>query len=114
MRSRRSGRCISAPPIRPIRGARVLVALGDSVTFGWGVAESETFLRLVEARLGALLPQEPVEVLNFGIPGYNLVMEEALLEARAREALAQQSGVEDFRRRVRHACTSRCSRRSVR
>ncbi|OGW83294.1 MAG: hypothetical protein A2Z83_04610 [Omnitrophica bacterium GWA2_52_8] len=46
-------------------GPRIL-AVGDSFTFGFGVADSETFSRRLEERNPAL------EVLNAGVPGYGI------------------------------------------
>jgi len=48
-----------------------VVALGDSITFGAGVDESDTF----EARLQGLLsrPGRPADVVNCGVSGFNLV-----------------------------------------
>lgn len=46
---------------------RVLV-LGDSLAFGFGVAESDTFVRQMETLLAA---RQPTQVLNFGVGGYN-------------------------------------------
>jgi len=43
-----------------------VAAYGDSETFGWAVALEETFERQMEA----IDPR--VEVLNFGVPGYNV------------------------------------------
>jgi len=39
---------------------------GDSETFGWSVALDDTFQRLMEAR------DDRLEVINFGVPGYNI------------------------------------------
>ncbi len=47
--------------------------LGASTVMGWGVADSETFEALLEARLARqplALGFERVELLNFGVPGY--------------------------------------------
>jgi hypothetical protein len=47
-----------------------LLAVGDSVTFGFGVPEAETFhARLAASRVGA---GQPVEVVNAGLPGAGL------------------------------------------
>jgi hypothetical protein len=43
-----------------------IATYGDSETFGWSIALDETFQR----RMQALDPR--VEVLNFGVPGYNV------------------------------------------
>ncbi|MGC4099463.1 MAG: GDSL-type esterase/lipase family protein [Nitrospira sp.] len=51
-----------------------VLALGDSVTFGWGVDQDKTFA----ARLESLLPSRlhrPVRVINSGVGGYNTVQE---------------------------------------
>jgi lysophospholipase L1-like esterase len=52
---------------------RVLM-LGDSLTFGWGVKESETTSRRLERRLRAELSQQ-VTVINSGVGNYNTEME---------------------------------------
>jgi len=52
---------------------RVLV-LGDSVTFGWGVAEEQNFSRRLEDALRKQLAC-PVEVVNSGVSGYGTVEE---------------------------------------
>jgi len=57
---------------RTPRSLRVAV-LGDSFTFGWGVQADQAWPALLEEALGKKV--EPtglgVEVLNFGVPGYN-------------------------------------------
>ena len=45
-----------------------IIFLGDSLTFGWGVKEEETFATLIEEDLNSHMP---TEVLNFGIGNYN-------------------------------------------
>jgi lysophospholipase L1-like esterase len=52
---------------------RILV-LGDSLSFGYGVAQEESFPKRMEASLPA-----KVEVLNFGVGGYNPYNEAMLL-----------------------------------
>jgi len=67
------------PPVQVPKPADVyrIVVLGDSVPFGWGVAEAEAFPRVLERDL----QREPrpdgkrVEVVNAGIPGFGLVEE---------------------------------------
>lgn len=54
---------------------RVLV-LGDSVAFGYGVAQQDAFPAVLEARLADGAPG--VEVLNLGVSGYNPYTELAL------------------------------------
>ena len=48
---------------------RILV-VGDSITFGLGIALDETYPRVLERKLKAALPTKNIEVLNFGIPAY--------------------------------------------
>jgi hypothetical protein len=52
------------------RTIRVL-GLGDSFTFGWGVALEQTFLKQLEAGLQQRT-QRPVEVFNMAVPGWGL------------------------------------------
>ena len=61
-------------PERPTErapGSFRVAVLGDSFTFGWGVAAEDAWPALLEARLAAHAPGARVEVLNFGVPGYN-------------------------------------------
>jgi len=60
-----------------------IVGLGDSVMFGWGVADHETYLARLCARLQNENPEQAVHVLNTAVPGYNTVMELATLRERA-------------------------------
>jgi lysophospholipase L1-like esterase len=55
-----------------------VIGVGDSNTYGHGVLAEQTFLAVAERLLAARTPG--VEVLNFGVPGYNTAMEAALLE----------------------------------
>ncbi|WP_162306084.1 SGNH/GDSL hydrolase family protein [Oleisolibacter albus] len=50
-----------------LKGKKVIVLLGDSLTFGWGVPESETLAGQLQERLGA-----DFAVLNAGIGNMNL------------------------------------------
>ena len=52
-----------------------ILALGDSVTFGYGVEEDETYPMQLEA---SFAPPDRVEVLNFGVGGYNAYTESML------------------------------------
>lgn len=49
-----------------------VIFLGDSLTFGWGVKQEETFHHLLEERLGET---SPTEILNFGTGNYNTEQE---------------------------------------
>ena len=57
---------------------RILV-LGDSVSFGYGVAFDATFARQAEAKLRARSGAPRFEVLNVGVSGYNPYTEAELL-----------------------------------
>jgi lysophospholipase L1-like esterase len=52
-----------------------IAGLGDSVTFGWGVDYEETQLAVLGRLLQQGDPHHRYEVLNFGVPGYNTVMQ---------------------------------------
>jgi hypothetical protein len=72
------------PPPRqpkPPNGFRVL-GLGDSVLFGWGVDADRTGTTALQRELARTLPRHEVEVVCTGVPGYNTVMEAALLRER--------------------------------
>ena len=64
------------PPARDADALRILV-LGDSLAFGYGVAEEESFARRLEKLLDA---ERPTEVLNLGVCGYSPWNEAALLD----------------------------------
>ena len=68
-------RAAKAPP-----GTARILALGDSVTFGMGVRFEHTYPAQTEQLLNAALAR-PVEVLNFGIPGYNTLHQLAQLRS---------------------------------
>ena len=55
-----------------------IVVLGHSIAFGWGVAQEDTYPKLLEARLAALVPAAPVEVPNLSVSGYNPYTQAAL------------------------------------
>jgi lysophospholipase L1-like esterase len=66
-------------------GVRRVAVLGDSIAFGYWVADEQGFARQLEALLN-----EPaghtggrIEVLNFGVPGYNLEQEIDALRTKA-------------------------------
>ena len=65
-----------------------IVALGDSVMFGWGVGQDQSYLEIVEGQLNkgrgqAAGEATPFEMLNFAVPGYNTAMEIAALKGKA-------------------------------
>ena len=66
---------------KPEGVARVAV-LGDSYTFGHGVALEDTIPRRLEDAIAQLQGSLPVEVLNLGISGYNTELQVDLLRSR--------------------------------
>jgi lysophospholipase L1-like esterase len=62
-------------------GVRRVAVLGDSIAFGYWVADEDAFARQLEALLGEAGSR--VEVLNFGVPGYNLEQEVETLRTKA-------------------------------
>lgn len=62
------------PYERPAGAERVLM-LGDSITFGWGVAAEDTVSKVLERRLRTM--GLSVEVINAGVGNYNTTMEVA-------------------------------------
>ena len=67
-------------------GVRRVAVLGDSIAFGYWVRDEQGFARQLEGLLSAA-PRGAgagrVEVLNFGVPGYNLEQDIEALRARA-------------------------------
>lgn len=63
----------------PAAGDASVVVLGDSMTFGTGVALEQTFQELLEARAGEITPR-PLRVYGGAIPGYSTLEELAMLE----------------------------------
>jgi hypothetical protein len=57
-----------------------VVVMGDSIAFGYGVEESSSFPRALEARLAELVPEAHIEVVNLGVGGYNAWNEAELLK----------------------------------
>ncbi len=62
-------------------GTKRILGLGDSIMFGWGVAQEESYPELLETMLNERFPSTDWEVLNTAVPGYNTAMEMAVLEA---------------------------------
>jgi lysophospholipase L1-like esterase len=56
-----------------------VVAIGDSVTFGFGVNDGETFCAQTEQLLRSKLPDADLDVVNIAVPGYDTRQEIAVL-----------------------------------
>lgn len=70
---------------KPDNVVRIAV-IGDSVTFGWGVAVEQTYPRQLEGLLNARRPLGAgvaFEVLNFGVGNYGISDVAAMLEHKA-------------------------------
>jgi len=59
-----------------------IAMVGDSVTFGEGIATAETFSALVEDRLQAALDGVRVRVFNFGVSAYSVQQMAVTVERR--------------------------------
>lgn len=59
-------------PVERDGRSRRIIFLGDSLTFGWGVEEPDTFASVLERRLGK---EMPTEIINFGTGNYNTTQE---------------------------------------
>ncbi|MCX7624989.1 MAG: SGNH/GDSL hydrolase family protein [Candidatus Sumerlaeaceae bacterium] len=61
-------------------GIKRIAIVGDSIAFGWGVRQEQRFSDVLENTFNsrAATSETVVECLNFAVPGYNTVMEEAL------------------------------------
>ena len=60
-----------------------VVGIGDSLMFGWGVADDETYLNLLERKLENSGASLSWEVINTAVPGYNTALEVATLKSKA-------------------------------
>jgi len=74
-------RSAELPPEKGPGTVRIL-GLGDSVMYGSGVSDDETFLALLSDLLNEHLPAHRCELVNTAVPGYNTVMEVETLETR--------------------------------
>jgi lysophospholipase L1-like esterase len=56
----------------PVPGRRVVLCLGDSIPFGWGVDQTESFPAQLQARLNAATKSgRPWAVINAAVPSYS-------------------------------------------
>lgn len=99
-------------PLAKPAGTIRIAALGDSVTFGWGVAYDESLPAVLGRVLEERDPGRKYEVLNFGVPGYNTVMQrESFRELASRFApdlvvltvVANDADLPNFLQRPRNA-----------
>jgi lysophospholipase L1-like esterase len=60
-------------------GSKRIMALGDSLVFGWGVAQDETIPKVMEQTLNK--ESGPCEVINTGVGNYNTSMEVELFKS---------------------------------
>jgi len=51
-------------------GAPLIIASGDSYTFGWGVSSADTYPSLLDDRVSAAGAATPMRVVNLGVGGY--------------------------------------------
>ncbi len=58
-------------------GSRRVLLLGDSIAFGYGVAEQDSFAQQLEALLNRADPGRSYEVINSGVPSFNTRQEVA-------------------------------------
>lgn len=65
----------------PAAGVQRIVAIGDSTTFGWGVADAETWPARLQVEL--IRRGHRVEVLNAGVPAQRLDGMQAWLQTQA-------------------------------
>jgi len=63
------------------QGVRRVLAFGDSFTFGLGWAAEDSFVEQLQQRLDSSFSQ--IQVLNFGVPGYNPYQELNYIRERA-------------------------------
>jgi len=72
------------------RAQAVLVALGDSVPFGAGVADKDTYPSRLNRLLAEKFPGENISVLNAGVPSYNLRQSFDRLDFEVRKKISQR------------------------
>ena len=63
------------PCSSPDTNAYCIIGLGDSVMFGWGVKDEDTYINGLCSRLTEQIPSRPWRLINMAVPGYNSVME---------------------------------------
>ena len=64
-----------------LESSKKIIALGDSLTLGWGVKADNTYSQILEKKLDERFEQN-FEVINMGVGNYNSAMELALFEEK--------------------------------
>lgn len=59
-----------------------ILGIGDSMMFGHGIEDGETYLARLKASLVAAHPERSFQVINTAVPGYNTVMEVETLRTK--------------------------------
>lgn len=71
-------------------GTLRIIGIGDSGMFGWGVAQGEDYMAVLERVLNERGDGIDYEVLNMGVPGYNTALE---VETLAYKGLAYEPDI---------------------
>jgi hypothetical protein len=69
-------------PINKTPQSKRIVGIGDSLMFGWGVRDEETYLSILSELLNSNYPECSWEIINMAVPGYNTVMEVETLKEK--------------------------------
>ena len=56
-----------------------VMALGDSITAGIGIAEKDRYTNILEGKLNNTYPATSIEVINLGVQGFGTIQEEKIL-----------------------------------
>jgi lysophospholipase L1-like esterase len=59
------------PEIAEPKSGYRIIAVGNSCTFGWGVAYRDTWVHQLQIILNEQLPGRSIELINAGVPGYS-------------------------------------------
>jgi len=93
---------LRGPELQPRTESAVrILCLGDSMTWGWGVAEEQAFPAILGQQLQRHYPDTNIQIINAGVPFYGTNDEVALLKHRIVEfdpdiVVLQFNAVDDF------------------